>query len=188
MLRYALTTVAFSGVLFGTAASAQSITEPSAIDAEFPNQICIAARRTVQTISIGRGRNRIEVSLGGGACEPPGSGISDLWARFPADDSKLDAVLAKTCPAFQIEVSKLWSARPRRTRLLHPVNDVRVGPFVVAGRTDLFDLESARGRRAAAQWIRRMLAEVQPCWNNFREDRTREVVQRLYATLTMSPR
>src|SRR5689334_22253806 len=100
MLRHVLIVVIASWAFVGPA-SGQEPNSPNLVlngGAEAPDRICISTRRTTHTFTIGQGRSKIEVSLGGGACEPPGSGISDLWARFPTDDSKLDVVDEETCP------------------------------------------------------------------------------------------
>jgi hypothetical protein len=164
--------------------------QPPVIEAAPPDasdQLCISARFTHQTIMLVRGRQRIELSLGGGACEPPGSGISDLMIRFPTSDSPSDVVLARTCPAFQAQITKLWASR-RHARSPRQIRAVRVGPFVFSGRSDLFEVGTASGQSAAVRWVRQTLRDVRPCWNNFRQDRTLDAVDRLYAAPPIRPR
>lgn len=189
MLRPLLLAITVSTFL-SSALNAQPFDSPQSAPeiANPPEQTCVSIRRRHQTIMVGQGKSRIEVSLGGGACEPPGSGISDLWARFPTDDSELDAVIAKSCPAYQTQINQLWLNRRHQVDPAKPYRDARAGSFVISGRNDLFDLESSEGRRSARHWIRQTLEEVRPCWNNFRDDRTRHVVDRLYRMLAMSAR
>lgn len=158
--------------------------QPPTIEAapsDADDQICISARFTHQTIMLGRGRQQVELSLGGGACEPPGSGISDLVVRLPADNSPSDVVLARTCPAFQAQITKLWAAR-RHSRSPRQFRAVPAGPFLFSGRSDLFGLGNQSRRSEAVRWVRQTLADVRPCWNNFRQDQTLFVVDRLYAS------
>jgi hypothetical protein len=110
-----------------------------------------------------------------------------MGVRFARNDQDADFVQVKTCPAYQAQITKLWSARQHSGPSANNVQGVRAGPFVFAGRSDLFDLQGSKGRQAAAQWVRETLAEVRPCWNNFREDQTRYAVDHLYSALAMRP-
>ena len=148
-------------------------------------RICVSVRHTLEKITVDSGGDQIEITLGGGACEPPGSGVSDPWARYSTNDSQLDVVEAGDCPAYQDQIDKLWSMKSQHPRGLTTAGNVRAGPYMIADWSDLFDLKSAKGRRAATRWISQTLAAVRPCWNTIREDRTRKVVDSLYNTLSM---
>ena len=63
-----------------------------------------------------------------------------------------------------------------------------VGRYEIIDNVRLFDLANAKGRRETVEWIRDTLTAVQPCWNNFSEDRTRYVVDRLYTELDLPVR
>lgn len=188
MIRVSLIAVAVLLIIVSAPASAQTVNSQSASSSDqvAPDEgtICVSSRVLYERISIGRGPTKIEVSLGGGACEPPGSGISDLAAKFAARNSMGDYVEADSCPIYRDRIARLWLARkhnPHGRRIA-----VRAGQFFITDRKDLFELKSANGKKAAAQWIRRTLAAVRPCWNNFRDDHTRYVVDSLYASLRMA--
>ena len=188
MIRSSLTAVSVLLAFAGASASAQTANSRSASpsDRVAPDEgmICVMSRRVYERISIGRGPKKIEVSLGGGACEAAGSGISDLAAKFAARDSMGDVVEADSCPIYRDRIARLWLARkhnPHSRRI-----SVRAGQFVITDRKDLFELKSVNGKKAAAQWIRQTLAEVRPCLNNFRDDHTRYVIDSLYASLKMA--
>ena len=147
---------------------------------------CIAIAVPHGTITVGRGERRIEITLIGGACEPLGSGISALFAIYPAaDNSPLDVVSSRDCPSYQAKIDELWSAKPRHVRSRSAPAKVQVGPFAIVDTDDLFELKSSRGKRAAQIWLREMLMAVRPCWNTIRDDQTRSVVDDLYKRLSI---
>jgi hypothetical protein len=174
--------IALSAAVSATAQTANTPL-PADDDAEpKTGRNCIAIALIRERVSVGRGRNKIELTLFGGACEPPGSGISALSASFATEDSNNDTVLADTCPAYRSQIDKLWSGREHLRRSSN-VRPVQAGPFLIADQSDLFELQNENGRRAAARWIRQTLSAIRPCWNNFRSDQTRSVVDRLYGML-----
>jgi hypothetical protein len=149
------------------------------------DHICITVRRVRERIAIGRGVKKMDITLGGGVCESPLLGISDLALDYATRDGMGDAVEAADCLAYRDQITKLFLSPQHRSR---PIGEVRVGPFQIAGLSKFFDLQSASGRKWAARWIRETLVAVQPCWNNFRQDQTQYVVGDLYSTLGVRPR
>jgi hypothetical protein len=186
-----LAIVATLGMLMGPSASAQTAAAPNpaqAADASASDDvICVSIARRLGTITVGRGDRRIDIMLMGGACEPPGSRISALWARYPADDSRLDVVSSDNCPAYREKIDELWAARPHDVPPRSTAIPVQAGPFAIVDSNDLFELRSSDGRREAAQWVRRTLEAVRPCWNTIRSDQTRDVVDDLYERLGIRP-
>jgi len=148
-------------------------------------QICISVRRVREKITVGRGSKKMEITLGGGVCESPLLGISDLTLDYAARDGMGDAVEAADCPAYRDQITKLFLSSQHRSRA---IGAVRAGPFQIAGMSKFFDLQSVNGRKWAAQWIRETLVAVRPCWNNFRQDQTLYVVGDLYPALGAKPR
>jgi hypothetical protein len=66
---------------------------------------------------------------------------------------------------------------------------VEVGPFSITDRAGYFELQSPSGRRAAARWVRQMLAAVRPCWKwDAVDDDAPRFVHRLYAEIAVKPR
>lgn len=189
---------AFAGKVLATLFTAEMLTSPVAsapargsalvaeesVTPEDNVKLCILAAFSHGTIAIGHGEQRIEIELMGGACEPPGSGISSLWARYPENSSALDVVRANNCPAYKAKIDELWAAKRRHVRGQRPSKS-QVGPFVIHNSGDLFTLNNSKGRKAATRWIRDTLVEVRPCWNTFRDDQTREVVDDLYRRLSI---
>lgn len=149
----------------------------------FADEICISSRIPREKIMVGQGPQKIELTLGGGHCEPPGSHISDLIATFPGNDHLGDVVKAHNCPAFKERIDGLWSRKNSHIPGNHSKLEVQAGSFSIQDTSDLFELTSNKGRAAAARWIREMLFAVRPCWNSIRNDRTWEVVNDLYKTL-----
>lgn len=146
-------------------------------------QVCVTIRHVRERITLGRGRAKIEITLGGGACEPPGSGISDLVAGRSRSVDAMDVVEASNCPAFQKQIDSLWARRQHYRPVYRGAGTVSVGALTFQGTSGLFELRSNRGRLAAAQWLRQTLTLVEPCWNTIRDDRTRHVVPGLYRML-----
>jgi hypothetical protein len=156
---------------------------------EQDKEICLPDRAKRVIITVGRGRRRIEMSLGGGVYDDGrcgGNEIIDLFASPRMNLGLADVVEARSCPAYRRQLVKLPSERWRHPRPVATFAAISVGPFVIADRSHLFNLASQNDRRAAVRWLRQTLAAVKPCWNNFREDRKRRVVGRLYAALGMS--
>lgn len=151
-----------------------------------PETDCIAIAVPHGTITVGRGERRIEIRLIGGACERLGSGISMLFAIYPAaDNSPLDVVSSRDCPSYQAKIDELWSAKPHHVRSRSTPAKVQAGPFAIVDTDDLFELKSSRGKRAAQIWLRQTLVAVRPCWNTIRDDQTRSVVDDLYKRLSI---
>lgn len=175
-----------------TAANVQAQTgSPSPLQglevSEGQEQICVSIAVPHGTITVGRGERRIEIRLIGGSCEPPGSGISALWAIYPAaDNSPLDVVSSRDCPSYQAKIDELWSAKPRHVRSRSAPAKVQVGPYAIVDTDDLFELKSSRGKRAAQIWLRETLMAARPCWNTIRDDQTRNVVDDLYKRLSIT--
>ena len=151
--------------------------------AEGDEVICLSSRHQVESITFGHGPKRIEITLGGGTCEPPGLGISDLWVRYPAEDQKLDVVSTRDCPALRQQVAILRLVEAQR--LYGKTRNIRAGLFVIDGGSGLFELRRKSGRVKAVHWVRQTLAAVRPCWNTVRNDRSRAVVDSLYRGLAM---
>jgi len=63
------------------------------------------------------------------------------------------------------------------------MSGVQAGVFTINDMSDLFDLQTPEGRRAAARWMSETLTAVRPCWDNARDDRTHYVVDLLYDDL-----
>jgi hypothetical protein len=175
-------TLAVLPLFFGFAVSARTAEvpqPPSPIQvAPDDDADCIAIGYIYEKILVGRGRNRIEIDIGGGACGPK---FSDLSATS-ADGGNSDIVDLGSCPAYGHQIAKLTSVRPAHRS--HLVSRGHAGPFFINDSQKLFDLESAEGRMAAAQWISQTLVAVRPCWNNFRDDQTRYVVDNLYPMIS----
>jgi hypothetical protein len=146
-------------------------------------QVCIAILEIHEQILVGRRGKGITIKLGGGACEPPGSGISDLIVGFATPGGMEDFA---ECPAFQTRINKLWAGRPHTRRPYGSIHAVRAGPFTITDSSDLFQLQSPDGRQAAARWISQTLTAVRPCWNKVRQDQSHPVVDLLYSDLRKS--
>jgi len=153
----------------------------SSSQAPLDEQICMSSRHTLEKVTLGRGRKHFEITLGGGACEPAGSGISDLWIRRSDDNDALDVVQASDCPAFKEQVAKIWAARPYSKETTQKY--VSLGPFTFHGASYLFDLRNKIGQREAVKWLRQTFSLVEPCWNTIRNDRSRRVAPSLYRVL-----
>jgi hypothetical protein len=166
-----------------TVATQPTVSHPAAPDQVEVGQVCIAIREIHEEILVGRRGKGIEIELGGGACEPPGSGISDISVGFATPGGMEDFA---ECPAFQTRITKLWAARPHTRRGYGTIPIVRAGPFTVTDSSDLFQLQSPEGRRAAARWINQTLAAVRPCWNKVRQDQTHYVADLLDSDLRRS--
>jgi hypothetical protein len=163
-----------------------SAPSPTSSDLTPPGeQICMTVRRVREKIMVGRGSKKIEITLGGGVCESPLLGISDLTLNYAARDGVGDVVEAADCPAYRDQITKLFLSSQHRSR---GIGEVHAGPFQIAGMSKFFDLQSVNGRKWAAQWIRDTLVAVRPCWNNFRQDQTLYVVGDLYPALGAKPR
>jgi hypothetical protein len=173
-------------------AQAANATPPTAPDQTAPDQQntvqeCIMIRELHEKIVVGRSGKGIVLWLGGGACDLPGSsGISDLSAGFATNGGMEDIIEEENCPAFQTRINKLWAARQHTQHGYGTIPGVRAGPFTITDSSDLFDLKSPEGRRAAARWINQTLAAVRPCWDTVRDDRTHYVVDLLYGDLRRS--
>jgi len=184
-----LTAIAAICAFAATAASVQAQTgSPLPLQGlKAPETECVAIAVPHGTIAVGRGVRRIEIRLIGGACEPPGSGISALFAIYPAaDNSPLDVVSSRDCPSYQAKIDELWSAKPYHVRSRSTLANIQVGPFAIVDTGDLFELKSSQGKRAAQIWLREMLMAVRPCWNTIRDDQTRSVVDDLYKRLSIT--
>lgn len=183
----AITTVLTVTVPSGMAQASTSsaTTNPVQESPELLGQICVSVANPHGTIALGQGDEQIDITLIGGACEPPGSGISMLWVRYPAGPSRLDVVTVKDCPKYQIKIDELWSAKPHHERTRNANSKVRVGSFWFSDPRDLFNLRNVEGRRAAAKWVRETLVAVGACWNTIREDQTLYVVDDLYRRLSL---
>lgn len=181
-------------ILVSPAVGAQTTKPPPTATAQaVPDEgqssdICAGARLLREKITVARGPRKMEILLGVGTCETGGSEISDMSVGYATDDSMADYVEAESCPAYRLQIAKLWSARKHNPHDFRTITNVRVGPFAILDWSDLFELRSSKGRVAAARWIHQTLALVRPCWNNFRDDHTRYVVGRLYTTLSMRRR
>ena len=193
MIRRILVAVAALVIFADREANAQTTnaTTPTASDHSAPDplaigQVCITIRELHETITVGRGGKGIDIELGGGACERPGSRISDLSAGFSTNGGMEDIVEGENCPAFQTRIDKLWAARAHVQHGYGTITGVRAGPFTITDASDLFQLQSPEGRRAAARWIMQTLVAVRPCWDTIREDRTHYVVDLLYSDLRRS--
>jgi hypothetical protein len=172
----------------GARAQTTNATQPTASDPAAPDevgagQLCIAIREIHEQILVGRGGKGIGIELGGGACAPPGSGISDISVGFATPGGMEDFA---ECPAFQTRIAKLWAARPHTRHGYGTIPAVRAGPFSITDSSDLFQLQSPEGRRAAARWINQTLAAARPCWNKVRQDQTHYVIDLLYSDLRRS--
>jgi len=193
MFRQALTAIAIASISSGAIANAQSKYAPSTTIARSADPVqtpeCIAIGYIRDKIIVGRGREKFEIDLDGGACEASPSGISGLTVHIAMDDvGGDDAIEAESCPAYETQINKLWSARQHSAWSRgFSRRGIRTGPFVIFNGNNLFELKSAHGRKEAMQWVYETLAALRPCWNNFRDDHTRHVVDRLYAALAMKP-
>jgi hypothetical protein len=91
-----------------------------------------------------------------------------------------------SCPVFGPEADTLQPSMKRERRLrgphLMPVS-VRAGPFTITDEAGYFELQSPKGRRAAARWVRQTLAAVRQCWDI--ADDSSHLVARLYADLAV---
>lgn len=150
------------------------------------DHVCVSIRLLREHILVGRRGEGIELDLGGGACEPPGSGISDMSAAFAPSKDIGDAIEAESCPEFQARIARLWASRQHTRHGSDAESGVRAGPFTITDSSDLFELQSPEGRQAAAEWISQTLSAVRPCWDNFRQDHTHHVVDLLYGDLRKS--
>ena len=176
-------------ILAGSTSVAQSQTAPPQSTTNTPavlddhDQICVTVRRVYETFTVQRGPKKMELTLGGGVCGPTANRITDLSLGYATREGMGDFVEAETCPAYRDQITQQWLSPQPYTRSLS--GSVKAGPFVIAGRSTLFDLQSSRGRRAAAKWIRETLIAVRPCWDNFRQDQTHYVVDDLYRALDL---
>lgn len=148
-------------------------------------KVCVADFHTLGRIMVGHRSKQITLSLGGGGCGGPMPHIELLLARVRDDENASNVVAGSDCPAFRKQVAELWALKPRHKPKRGEVAGVEVRPFTIFDPIDLFDLRSSGGRAAAAQWVRRTLNEVQPCWNTIRDDRTRSIVDGLYSSLRL---
>ncbi|MEO7690440.1 MAG: hypothetical protein ABIS51_14245 [Sphingomonas sp.] len=193
MVRAILTAVAALSILADSAAGAQTTNTPpppvpdhtAPDNGELPD-ICVADLRINAKIIVGRGRKKIRIQVDSGTCGEPQFSI--LTAAYATDSSKMDAIESENCRAYRTQIHQLPLARDRKSHGAATIKAVRAGPFTITDNSHLFELRSANGQKAAARWIRQTLVAVRPCWNNFRQDHTREVVNDLYRTLPMKPR
>jgi hypothetical protein len=167
MVRAILTAAAALSILADSAAGAQTANTPPppapdhARDEGQTADICITSIRIVARITVGQGRKKIEIMLGGDNCGGPE--VSILTARYAADSSKSDAVEIENCPAYRAQINQLRLPRNHKSYEPATIKGVRAGPFTIANSTHLFELRSANGQKAAARWLRQTLAAVRPC-------------------------
>jgi hypothetical protein len=109
-----------------------------------------------------------------------------------ASDSN-DVVYEPSCPTLTPHMSGLhpWpqpksDAEVRLRRGINPetMAGTKVGEFVFKDWSGLFRLQTKEQRAAAAQWVRQTLADVRPCWDNFRQDSEQSpIIDHLYAEI-----
>jgi hypothetical protein len=149
----------------------------------------MAVRRILSEIVVRPiGSKSIKLEIGGGENFCNAEGWDWDLSATSANLQVADFVEADTCPAYKNQIAKLHPAHPPTARQSNVLGSVRADRFVITDRHDLFNLHSRMGRRAAARWMLETLVAVRPCWDNFRDDHTRYVVDRLYADVGISAR
>jgi hypothetical protein len=199
MVRHSLTALMAALSLFGGAAAKAQTTNATPTASDDPAGpdgtsvvACLPLLMVEAQIAVGRpGPKGMKLELDG----PAGCGAgftSPSWLTATGLDTRLEIGRGDDCPAFSTQAHKLRPSHEREMRLrgsldrLSPA--VQVGPFNITDRAGYFELESLGGRRAAARWVRQMLAAVRPCWKWDDTDRDApRFVRRLYVEIATKP-
>jgi hypothetical protein len=175
---------AFAVCAIGTAASADE-PAPANEDPTIIEAVCIQPLHTVGSIAVNdekRQRLLFRVERGSDDCK------HWRWRlqSEPIEGRGSDFAREETCPALRLQMKKLEAlARTRPELITSPVlievqpkgfqveSVFTSGPFT--GKR--FRLASTNPNGMLAKWTRQTLNALEPCWNNFGQDKTRSVAK-----------